>query len=84
MDGLFEQMANISKAHGYDILAEQVGELKKENAKLAAALQPFIKLADAVLKDTLKTNESPLYGYNDVVIYVKDLVAAKEALNRIS
>lgn len=51
---------------------------------LAEALQPFIKLADAVLKDTLKTNESPLYGYNDVVIYVKDLVAAKEALNRIS
>jgi len=29
MDSLFEQMANISKAHGYDILAKQVGELKE-------------------------------------------------------
>lgn len=25
----FEQAANISKAHGYDILAKQVGELKQ-------------------------------------------------------
>jgi len=53
-------------------------------ASLAEALEPFIKLADAVLADTLKTSESPLYGYNDVVLYVKDLVAAKEALRKIS
>jgi hypothetical protein len=33
------------------------------------------------LKDTLKTNESPLYGYNDAVLYVKDLVAVKATLN---
>lgn len=29
MDNLFEQFANISKAHGYDILADQVKELKQ-------------------------------------------------------
>lgn len=29
MENLFEQMANISKAHGYDILSKQVGELKE-------------------------------------------------------
>lgn len=29
MDNLFEQMANISKAHGYDILSNQVKELKE-------------------------------------------------------
>lgn len=29
MDNLFEQMANISKAHAYDILAAHVGELKE-------------------------------------------------------
>lgn len=29
MESLFEQMSNISKAHGYDILAKQVGELKQ-------------------------------------------------------
>ena len=28
MDNLLEQMANITKAHGYDILSEQVGKLK--------------------------------------------------------
>lgn len=31
---IFEQAAQICKAHGYDILAEQVGELKAENEKL--------------------------------------------------
>jgi hypothetical protein len=51
---------------------------------LAEALAPFIKFADAVLADTLKTSESPLYGYNDAVLYVKDLVAAKEAISKIS
>lgn len=29
MDNLFEQMANISKAHGFDILAKHVEELKQ-------------------------------------------------------
>lgn len=28
-DELFEQMANISKAHAYDIVSKQVGELKE-------------------------------------------------------
>lgn len=51
------------------------------NAKeLAKALEPFVKLAEAVLIDTLKTNEQPLYAYNDATIYVKDLSAAKAAL----
>ena len=34
MDGLFEQMANISKAHAYDIVSKQVQELKAENEAL--------------------------------------------------
>lgn len=34
MDGLFEQMTNISKAQAYDILREQVKELKEENERL--------------------------------------------------
>ena len=29
MNSTFEMMANISKAHGYDILAKQVKELKE-------------------------------------------------------
>ncbi len=43
MDNLFEQMANISKAGAYDILVEQVGELKKENAKLREVLAIAMK-----------------------------------------
>lgn len=42
MDELFNQLANISKAGAYDILVEQVGELKKENAKLREALSNLI------------------------------------------
>ncbi len=34
MENLFEQVANISKAGAYDILVEQVKELKEENEKL--------------------------------------------------
>ena len=60
-------------------LTDKVEELEQRNKVLEEALQPFSKLADAVLADTLKTNESPLYGYNDVVIFVKDLQAVKEA-----
>ncbi len=43
MDNLFEQMANISKAGAYDILVEQVGELKKENTKLREALKTLVE-----------------------------------------
>jgi uncharacterized membrane protein YgaE (UPF0421/DUF939 family) len=33
-DQLFEGIINISKAHAYDILVEQVKELKEENERL--------------------------------------------------
>lgn len=44
MDNLLEQMANISKAHGYGILSNQVKELKEENKRMAEALKEFIEL----------------------------------------
>jgi hypothetical protein len=62
---------NETYGKGYDPAA--MGELVE-------ALLPFVMLAESVLKDTLKTSESPLYGYNETVLYVKDLVAAKAAL----
>ena len=34
MDNLFETFSNISKAQGYDILAERVKELEEENKRL--------------------------------------------------
>jgi len=42
MDDLFNQLANISKAHGYDILSEQVEELKKQNAEMRDVLEIII------------------------------------------
>lgn len=38
MDNLFEQVANISKAHGYDVLAKYVEELKAEKEQMKRAL----------------------------------------------
>lgn len=39
MDNLFEQMANISKANGYDILAVHVKELKEMMRELIEAVE---------------------------------------------
>lgn len=33
-DSLFNQMANISKAHAYDIVSKQIDELMEENKRL--------------------------------------------------
>ena len=34
MDNLLDQITNITKAHAYDILSQQVKELKEENEAL--------------------------------------------------
>ena len=44
-DAIFNQLINISKAGAYDILVEQVGELKKENAKLREVLKATLDVA---------------------------------------
>ena len=56
-ENLFEQITNISKSHGYDILVEQVGELKKENAKLREALQDIVTVAVGKENDKTKVIE---------------------------
>ncbi len=43
MESLFEHAVNISKAHGYDILADQVRELKEENKRMAEALKELVE-----------------------------------------
>lgn len=40
---IFEQATTISKAHGYDILVEQVKELKEVNEELVAMLEAISK-----------------------------------------
>jgi hypothetical protein len=45
MDNLFEQMANITKAHAYDTVAvPQIQELKEENRRMAKIIQDFLGL----------------------------------------
>lgn len=41
-DNLFEQVSNISKAGAYDILAQQVKELKAEKESLKEVVKQFI------------------------------------------
>lgn len=55
MDNLFEQMANITKEHGYDILADQVKELKEENEKLKASNKMLLDALEHIKKMTNST-----------------------------
>lgn len=41
-DSLFESMANISKAHAYDVLVYQVQELKQQNKDFRTALRSVV------------------------------------------
>ena len=60
MDNLFEQFANISKAHAYDIISQQVIELKEENTKLRNRVK---YLEELINEYTLKMMApSPLSG----------------------
>jgi len=43
MENLFEYAVMVTKAHGYDILAHQVKELKEENKAMAEALKELIE-----------------------------------------
>lgn len=44
---LFNELVNITKADGYDILSEQVKELKEENK----ALKERVKYLEALIKE---------------------------------
>jgi len=46
---LFEQAAQISKAHAYDILVKQVGELKAENEALQEAKRGLLEALENVV-----------------------------------
>lgn len=47
MDNLFEQIANITKAHAYDIIVEQRNELLKENE----LLKNRVKYLESLIKE---------------------------------
>lgn len=65
---LFEQVANIAKAHNADIYAKQVQELKECNRELIEALEPFANLSKQI-PDSKKGN---VFGYNDANLSIED------------
>jgi hypothetical protein len=62
-DGLFAQMGLIGKASGYDILAERVGKLKKENDRLKEALKPFADMNSEITEDKKRQGGILFNGY---------------------
>ena len=74
MENLFEQMTNITKAHGYDILSKQVGELKSEKDALEAQVKE--------LKEALITIKSVLSDWNDTGKYSNLINHAGNAINK--
>lgn len=64
MDNLFEQMVNINKAHGYDILAKQVDELKQ-------VIRDLIDKGD--LDDLVFTDEESTKDFKEVLNKAKIL-----------
>lgn len=64
MDNLFEQIANISKAHGYDILVNQVKELK-------AVINDLIEVGE--LDDLTFTEEAQTEEFKSIINKAKIL-----------
>lgn len=75
MDNLFEQVANISKAHGYDVLAKYVEELKAEKSLLIYHLKDCTHRMEKARK--IIQSESP--GFWGVL----DTEKANEALKNL-
>lgn len=57
-DNLFEQFANISKAGAYDILVDQVKELKGENEKLKEERNQWVSTSNAQIKKWAEEREA--------------------------
>lgn len=92
---LFEQMTNISKAHGYDILAKHVGELKAENEQLKEQVKELLTTLEKIKMwempesriylDKEKTKQlsyGAAYGSNGERDYIKSL--AVKAINKVA
>jgi hypothetical protein len=77
-NSLFEQASQITKAHGYDILAEQVLKLKECNKELIEALQPFADLS----KRIPESKKGNVFGYNDANLSIEDFRRAETLINK--
>ncbi len=71
-DNLYNNLCNISKAHGYDILAKDIKVLKEQNEKL---LQDKRELLD-LLHGLLNIHNDPTFGDNVWRLKVAELSQA--------
>lgn len=72
---IFEQAAQITKSHAYDILVQQVGELKEQLTKSNEEVER--------LKDALRNIKSLKYQTGASRIYIESILAiATQALNQ--
>lgn len=56
MENLFEKIANISKTSAYDILVEQVKELKAENGSLISKVTTLREALQNLVKASERSN----------------------------
>lgn len=53
MTDIEQQLVNISKAHAFDIVSKQVGELQEQNAKLLESNRELKRVLGNLLSDVL-------------------------------
>lgn len=78
-DSLFEQMANISKAQGYEILAKQVTELKNCNRELIEMLAECASYLPALASH--QTEQSKFDTIDKLNINAKSLINKAKILS---
>lgn len=86
---LFEQMTNITKAHGCEILSEQVKELKEENEKVKRLLHDltpdgseFYNDPEYCAKFIKETHKAEINTLAKIVVSLKKEIATLQ--NKIS
>jgi len=73
-DELFEQMANISKAHAYDIVSKQRDELVKKNETLKEELRIALFLGRQRLEENEKLSIRVEYLENLIEEYTNKML----------
>jgi len=77
-----ERAEKICKSYNeYDQLQQDKTRLEGQVRELRDALKPFAAIIDEVPESQKKNNDRELFGYNNGVITIGQLKAAKETLN---
>lgn len=78
MDNLFEQMANITKAHAYDTIAPHLAEVKEQNKILRKGLQDIFEII--LNENTSSVIENPSVIIGKISNHVNELLSNNRPL----